>query len=210
MNVFCTFLCVRCLQFPVLFLFFLPFSIRAAQVVLAVRALLSWQLGRCVSKEWCASVYPKEHFLTHMEEWRYRSWNSAAKKELYLSSGNIYMRWRTFSNLSPRGEVQCFLCYVAIAGQCRAVLFFLCYCALDLLAFPFNKSLLCEFGVFSSLVLERLYNVSGEVYAGPNIKPQHLTVCKGNEVSFCSISLSLSWGLLAACCYILLWPFVFQ
>lgn len=92
---------------------------------------LCWQRVHCSPGSWGAlcrksaepQCVPKS---TLWPTWRNEGTDlgTVLQKAAIFVSGNIYMCWRTFSNLSPQGEIPCSLCYVAIAGQCRAVLCF--------------------------------------------------------------------------------------
>lgn len=86
------------------------------------------------------------------------------KKELNLSTSKIYMYWRCFFKLVPiRWNIQIMFSELFSFGGSKLCFVFLCYCALEHLAF--HKLFLYVFVDFSSFVLESLYKFLENMYA---------------------------------------------
>lgn len=111
------------------------YSSRCSWCWASLQLRLCWQWVCCSSAIWVTmySKSTKPQYIpksTFWPKWRSESTDlgTCCKKELNLSSGNIYMYWRFFlfffKNLSTQGEmfILCFLYSLAFEGQCKAVL----------------------------------------------------------------------------------------
>lgn len=142
---------------------FLVSSVVAALTVASVAMVLLPSGSLCVLKVLNFSI-PQRVLSDPNGELKVQVLELDCKKELNLSTSKIYMYWRCFFKLVPiRWNIQIMFSELFSFGGSKLCFVFLCYCALERLAF--HKLFLYVFLDFSSFVLESLYKFFENMYA---------------------------------------------